>query len=50
MIGFTLQAQVFKLRFISAILGKNNSDWVHLACAEIKASMRKGVTRKEVKF
>jgi hypothetical protein len=50
MLDFKTQAQVFKLQFFAGILGMHNADWVHLACAEMRASLKKGVLKKETKF
>jgi hypothetical protein len=50
LIDFRSQAQVYKLRFLSSILDMHNADWVHIACAEIQASLKKDVLRKEMKF
>jgi hypothetical protein len=34
----------------SRILGMHNADWIHLACAEIKAALNRGVLQTELKF
>jgi hypothetical protein len=50
MVDFRQQVQVFKLRFISGILGMHNADWVHLVSAEIEAGLNRGRLRKDLKF
>ena len=46
---FRTQAMIFKLRFVARILDKHQADWVYMVKAEIKAGLRKGRFKKELK-